>query len=191
MWNLRKKETCSLCIFLFVCNSINYLYFCMVVFATAKTKINLQIMAKWTLEAVQQIKEGKKPGSSKAIPTETANGMTKNIIRAVNMRSGCVAYRINNVGIWDEKKQIHRRANTEKGLPDIWGCVHGRLLTIEVKAGSDKMSEHQLFRKVEIERAGGLYCEAKSTDAALAWFNEVEQSERAKIAKLKSLQQNA
>ena len=163
----------------------------MVVFATAKTKINLQIMAKWTLEAVQQIKDGKKPGSSKAIPTETANGMTKNIIRAVNMRPGCVAYRINNVGIWDEKKQIHRRANTEKGLPDIWGCVHGRLLTIEVKAGEDTIDDEQVYRKSEIERAGGLHFFARSTDAALAWFNEVEQAERAKITKLKSLQQNA
>jgi VRR-NUC domain len=101
---------------------------------------------------------------------ESANQITRNIIRIVNMQPGCVAYRINNVGVWDAAKGIHRGGNTEKGLPDIWMCVHGFFVTIEVKAGSDKMSDDQLRRQDEISRAGGLMVVCGSTDSFQEWF---------------------
>jgi len=125
----------------------------------------------WTAEAVYDVKH-RAPAKQAKQKTETANKITANVIRAINSQPGCVAYRINNVGIWDEAKQIHRRANTEKGLPDIWACLRGRFATIEVKAGRDKMSLDQLHRKSEIERAGGLYCIAYSTDGFLDWFTK-------------------
>jgi hypothetical protein len=112
---------------------------------------------------------------------ETANGITQNIIRVINYTPGCVAYRINNVGVWDAAKGIHRAGNTEKGLPDIWACVRGKFLTIEVKAGSDRMSEEQKKRRFEIERAGGEYFEARSTDAFLQfWENRYLEESRTK-----------
>jgi Holliday junction resolvase len=86
------------------------------------------------------------------------------------MQFGCVAYRVNNVGVWDEAKQIHRGGNTEKGLPDIWACIRGKFIVIEVKAGKDKMSEHQEARRQEIERAKGVYFVARSTDEFFKWF---------------------
>lgn len=98
---------------------------------------------------------------------ETANRITANIIRAVNMQPGCVAYRINNVGVWDEAKQVHRRGNTEKGLPDVIASIRGRFVAIEVKAGKDRLSEDQKLRAFEIEKAGGVYFEARSTDSFL------------------------
>lgn len=101
---------------------------------------------------------------------ETANRITANVIRVINSRPGCVAYRVNNVGVWDAAKGIHRRGNTEKGLPDVWACVRGGLVTIEVKAGSDKLSEDQKKRKFEIERAGGVFIEARSTDGFIVEF---------------------
>lgn len=101
---------------------------------------------------------------------ESANRITANILRVVNLQPGCVAYRINNVGVWDEKKQVRRAGNTEKGLPDVWCCLRGKFAVIEVKAGRDKMSEHQKARQFEIERAGGLFFEARSTDGFLEWF---------------------
>ena len=101
------------------------------------------------------------------IKKETANRITANIIRAVNMQPGCIAYRINNVGVWDEAKQIHRRGNTEKGLPDVIACIRGRLVAIEVKAGKDRLSEDQKHRAFEIEKAGGVYFECRSTDSFL------------------------
>ena len=113
-------------------------------------------------------KSAKAP-AKKAQP-ETANQITRNILRVINMQFGCVAYRVNNVGVWDEAKQIHRGGNTEKGLPDIWACIRGKFVVIEVKAGKDKMSEHQEARRQEIERAKGVYFVARSTDEFFKWF---------------------
>ena len=127
----------------------------------------------WTSEAVYDAthrKPAKKPKG------ETANRITANIIRVVNTQPGCIAYRVNNTGIWDEAKQVFRTAHTEKGIPDIIGCLRGRSLWIEVKAGRDKLSQDQMLRKFEIERAGGLYFEARSTDNFLKWFrNELTE----------------
>lgn len=121
----------------------------------------------WTSEAAYDATHrapAKKPKG------ETANRITANIIRVVNTQPGCIAYRVNNTGIWDEAKQVFRKAHTEKGIPDIIGCLRGRSLWIEVKAGRDKLSQDQVLRKFEIERAGGLYFEARSTDDFLKWF---------------------
>lgn len=116
-------------------------------------------------------------GSGKAkkaatTPKETANGITSAIVRVVNMRPRCVAYRVNNVGVWDAAKGVHRGGNTEKGLPDIWCCIDGRFVVIEVKAGKDRQSEEQKHRQFEIERAGGVYLLIRSKDEFLRWFAE-------------------
>jgi hypothetical protein len=100
-----------------------------------------------------------------AIPNgETANQITRNVLRLANFQPGCVAYRVNNVGVWDQAKGIHRKGNTEKGLPDVIMIFRGRFIAIEVKAGRDKLSDDQKKRQFEIERAGGIYFECRSTD---------------------------
>lgn len=125
----------------------------------------------WTSETALDLKM-KKQAATKP-KGESANRITANIIRSVNMQPGCIAYRVNNVGVWDAEKGVHRRGNTEKGLPDIFACIRGRFVGIEVKAGKDRMSVEQKMRKAEIERAGGLYFEARSTDEFLKWFIEL------------------
>lgn len=107
---------------------------------------------------------------------ESANRITANILRVINMQPGCVAYRVNNVGIWDEAKGIHRKANTQKGLPDIWACIKGKFVTIEVKAGKDRMSADQQARRFEIEKAKGTYLIARSTDDFLKQFESVRNA---------------
>lgn len=126
----------------------------------------------WTSAAALDAKTARQEKAQKA-KAETANQITRNIIRAVNMQPGCVAYRVNNVGVWDEAKQVYRKGNTEKGLPDIVVIHGGRFIAVEVKAGRDKLSREQLMRKFEIERAGGIYFEARSTDAFLKFFVEL------------------
>ena len=118
--------------------------------------------------------KAKKEKAKKAVmPGETANKITANIIRIINSAPNCVAYRINNVGVWDAAKGIHRAGNTEKGLPDVWACIRGLFVTIEVKAGRDKMSEHQDKRRFEIERAGGIFLVANSTDGFVKDFQSI------------------
>lgn len=109
---------------------------------------------------------------------ETANAITRNILRIINYQPGCIGYRINNVGVWDAAKQLHRGGNTEKGLPDIWACIRGQFVTIEVKAGKDRMSEDQKKRKFEIEKAGGVYFECRGTDDFLKWFEILKQQSK-------------
>ena len=111
--------------------------------------------------------------AKKAKP-ETANRITANIIRVVNLTPQSVAYRINNVGVWDAAKGVHRAGNTEKGLPDVWICTRGRFVVVEVKAGKDKLSIHQEHRRAEILRAGGIWFTAHSTDGFLSFWSNLK-----------------
>ena len=104
---------------------------------------------------------------------ETANAITANVVRAINMQPKCVAYRINNVGIWDEKKQIHRRANTQKGIFDVSAIIKGRAAWFEIKAGYDKPSRDQLIFQQEVISAGGIAEFVKSTDEFLKLFTKI------------------
>lgn len=106
---------------------------------------------------------------------ETANGITRNIIRVINLTRGAVGYRINNVGVWDAAKGVHRAGNTERGLPDVIAILNGRFVGIEVKAGRDKMSDFQRQRKQEIEKAGGVHFECRSTDDFLLFWEHLKK----------------
>lgn len=106
---------------------------------------------------------------------ETANRITANIIRAVNLTPGAAATRLNNTGVWDEKKRAFRGSRMTKGIADVLICFRGRYIEVEVKAGKDKLSLHQLARKQEIERAGGVYFEARSTEAFCTFWENYRQ----------------
>lgn len=108
------------------------------------------------------MKKQTRPGPPKVKP-ETANKITANVLRALNLQPNVVAYRVNNTGIWDEKKQLFRRANTQKGLPDIFACIRGRFVGFEIKAGADKQSTEQKIVEQEIKLAKGDYVIIRST----------------------------
>ena len=55
----------------------------------------------------------------KTAPKTNTNALTAAAIRLINRMPNCAAYRINNVGVWDEAKKIHRKSNTQKGIADI------------------------------------------------------------------------
>jgi hypothetical protein len=102
--------------------------------------------------------------------SETANRITANVIRVINMQSGCVAYRVNNVGIWDAAKGVYRAGNTQKGLPDIFACIRGKFVGIEVKSGKDAQSVYQKIVEQEVSGAKGGYLIVRSTDDFLEAF---------------------
>lgn len=104
---------------------------------------------------------------------ETANQITANIIRVVNMQPKCVAARINVVGIFDAKIGGHRKSNATKGVEDVVCCIRGMYVGFEVKAGNDKQSEDQKKREFEIKRAGGQYYIIRSTDEFLKVFTQI------------------
>ena len=104
---------------------------------------------------------------------ETANRITANIMRVVNMQPGCVAARINTVGVWDAAKKVHRKGGSTPGVEDIICVVRGKYIGIEVKAGKDRQNENQKKRQFEVERAGGVYFIARSTDDFLTFFKQL------------------
>jgi len=54
------------------------------------------------------------------------------------------------------------------GFPDLVGCVDGRYVEIEVKAGRDRLTADQISHLAATERAGGIAIVAKEVGAALA-----------------------
>lgn len=107
------------------------------------------------------------------LPLPTANGITAAVIRTVNMQPKCSAYRINNVGVYDEKIKMHRRANTQKGIFDIHCTIRGRSCWFEVKAPGDKPSKEQLIFQQEIRLSGGIAEFITSTDHFLKLFTQI------------------
>lgn len=124
----------------------------------------------WTsaaIEAADRAKTEKRIDRATPVRKETANAITNNLLRAINMQPRCVAYRINNVGVWDAAKGVYRKGNTQKGIFDISGIVKGRPVWLEVKAGRDKPSTDQLIFQQEVRGAGGVAEFVYSTDEGL------------------------
>lgn len=105
---------------------------------------------------------------------ETANKITANVIRVINLTHGAVAYRINNAAVYDAKAGTYRAGNIERGLTDIIAIYKGRFVGIEIKAGKDKLSDHQQMRRHEIIKAGGIYFECRSTDGFLIFWQNLK-----------------
>lgn len=103
---------------------------------------------------------------------ETANEITRNVIKRICNEVRAWAYRNNTTGIWDEAKGAYRKNAGQNGIPDVVGCVRGYFVGVEVKAGKDRMSVDQLICRQDIERARGKYFIARSTDQFLTEFSE-------------------
>ena len=113
---------------------------------------------------------------------ESANRITANVIKVINMQPGCYAFRVNNVGVWDAAKGIYRKGNTVQGISDVIACVRGRMVCIEVKAGKDRMSAGQLIFSECIRQSAGHYIIARTTDGFLSdlsqLLDEIEQGRK-------------
>lgn len=130
----------------------------------------------WTqsdIDNIERSRTAKRIDAKPKHPKETANAMTANVVRAINMQPRCAAYRINNVGVWDDAKGIHRKGNTQKGIFDVSAVIKGRAAWFEIKAGRDKPSREQLIFQQEIRAAGGIAEFVYSTDEFLTMFRKL------------------
>lgn len=74
-------------------------------------------------------------------------------------------HRLNNMGVYDGKKDIYRRnKNTMKGLPDILVYMPGKLIALEVKSKTGTVSIFQATYKMMFESAGGKYYVVRSVE---------------------------
>lgn len=109
------------------------------------------------------------PNKKKQSP---ANALTDAVITYIKLKGG-IAYRINNMGVYDAKLGKFRTSGTKKGIPDIIGIHKGRFISVEIKIGTDRQSDDQKLREQEIIKAGGLYYIAKDFDSFKIWFDGI------------------
>ena len=118
-----------------------------------------------------------------AVPTpvmsdSSTNALTKAVIYDMtNVRKG-VAYRINNAGVYDQKKGVYRKGVTRKGIPDIIGIIKGRFFGIEIKFGADRQSAEQRIIELEIKAVGGVYLIVRTYRQYVESMNELSRDSR-------------
>ena len=115
--------------------------------------------------------------------SSASNELTKAIIKVLNS-AGFLTWRNNTAGVYDPiKKTFRKNAALKKGVSDILGVIpgSGRILAIEVKIGSDKLSPHQhLFLNDVRDRNGSAFV-AKTFDGFLESLKEHLNEEEIKI----------
>ena len=85
-----------------------------------------------------------------------------------------MAWRNNTMGVYDAKKQCYRRFNGLRGVGDILG-IHketGTFLSVEIKAGKDKLSVYQKKFIEDIEKYNGLACEVRQISDLIDYLNK-------------------
>lgn len=100
--------------------------------------------------------------TTKRVHKVNTNALTNTIIKYLNLK-GYFAFRVNNMGVWDSKKNSYRANATMKGISDIIAIVNGEFWGIEVK-NKDKQSINQMYFQERVENAGGKYIIARSLD---------------------------
>ena len=75
-------------------------------------------------------------------------------------------YRINVIAAKTPNGRLVR--SVPAGFPDLVGCVDGRYVELEVKAGKDRLNASQITHLAATERAGGIAIVAKEVGAAMA-----------------------
>ena len=100
--------------------------------------------------------------------------LTNAVIGAV-YKEGGYAWRAASVGVFDTK-QMHFRASAKKGVSDVLACYKGRLIAIEIKIGTDTLSDEQKGFMRNIEHAGGFAMVISTIeDFELRWAEMKEQ----------------
>lgn len=82
--------------------------------------------------------------------------LTQAVIKYIKARGG-YAVRINCFGIYDEKTGRWRKSTTERGTADIHACIDGKHVSIEIKYGDDRLSNHQRTVQEDVLKSGGIY----------------------------------
>jgi len=124
-----------------------------------------------TPAAGQSAARTKEPRAKRPNPT---NALTKSIITLLTLE-GCTAWRQNNGAVYDASFGGYRAGSVTPGISDVLGYhkATGRFVAVEVKTGSDKLSEEQIAFLDNVRAAGGFACEGRSIDQVrrefIAW----------------------
>lgn len=99
---------------------------------------------------------------------QTANSLKNDCLKYLAARR-ILAWRQNNVGVFDPVKQVYRRGSATKGVPDLLGVLPGGVfLACEIKVGRDRLSEEQSAFIDNVNRQGGLALCVRCLDDLIA-----------------------
>jgi hypothetical protein len=123
-----------------------------------------------TPAAGQSAATAKKTREKRPSPT---NALTKSIIMLLTLE-GCAAWRQNNGAVYDASFGGYRAGSVTPGISDVLGYhkATGRFVAVEVKTGSDTLSEEQIAFLDNVRAAGGFACEGRSIDQVRREFIE-------------------
>ena len=108
---------------------------------------------------------------------DTANGLTKCIIRYLTMQ-GAFVTRLNSTGIYRQDIQKFVPNTQRKGMPDVYALIGGKTLFIEIKIGYDKMSPEQLKVQKESEANGASYIVARNFTDFLNEYKKAKNNQQ-------------
>ena len=103
---------------------------------------------------------------------DKSNGLTKCITSYLRLK-GAFCSRLNNTGIFDKRLNRYRPGTSRKGLPDVVCTWKSKSIFIEIKAGRDRMSEHQERIRDEQNASGGLFYVARNFTDFKNWFDKL------------------
>ena len=100
------------------------------------------------------------------------NALTNKILKFL-FENGCFCWRQNTAGRFDPKLGIYR-SSRKVGVPDIVGCTPtGRLLTLEIKVGKDKLRPEQVGFIESVRHCQGIALVITSWEDFLVQFKEI------------------
>lgn len=109
-----------------------------------------------------------KPTTKRRKPTRSLEIPIQRAILDWLTRHQFFVWRVNNVGVWDEKRKRYRKNNGKgfvKGVADIMGCLaDGRTLAIEVKSRTGRVTPEQHLFLENVRVHGGVAFVARSLD---------------------------
>jgi hypothetical protein len=101
-----------------------------------------------------------------------ANTLTNAVI-AFLYKQGAFCWRQNTGGTYDASRGIRRMAS-KRGVSDVLCCFKGRMIAIEIKIGTDRLSPEQEGFIANVRHAGGVAFVVKTIDdLERLWKSEV------------------
>lgn len=94
--------------------------------------------------------------------SKASSDLTNAVIAHI-YKAGGYAWRASSVGVFDTKQARHRAA-AKKGVADVLSIYHGILIAVEIKIGTDRLSDEQEGFMRNIEHHGGRAIVAKTED---------------------------
>lgn len=105
--------------------------------------------------------------------SKASSDLTNAVIAHI-YKAGGYAWRASSVGVFDTKQMRHRAA-AKKGVADVLACYKGILVAVEIKIGTDRLSDEQEGFMRNIEHHGGKAIVAKTFEQfEEAWAKAVE-----------------